>query len=121
MTESVVAAVNIPDFIPSKSSPIHRYPWHFTFNTLLPTASLKEPTKQKPWTKCGRRPSTETSTVVPYACYNLTHVLYLSSEFSTYSATAFVLDIHFVLLRRKSEELEENITKEGGEGVGELQ
>jgi hypothetical protein len=33
---------------------------------------------------------------------------------STYSATIFVRDIHFVLLRNKPEEMEENITKESG-------
>ena len=36
MTDQVVIAVNILEFIPSRSFPIHRYAWHLTFNLLAP-------------------------------------------------------------------------------------
>lgn len=46
-----------------------------------------------------------------YICYSPLHVPL--QYISTYSAIFFVRDIHFVLFRRRPEELEENNTKEG--------
>jgi hypothetical protein len=116
VNEQVVVAVNTLNFIPSKSFPVHRYPWHLKFNTLFPRALLKEPRKQKPWTKCDTRPRIEMLTAVSHICYKL--LLLTLQCISTYSATIFIRDIHFVLLRSKSEGLDENITKGGG---GELE
>jgi len=83
MTDQVIVAVNILDF---------RYPWHLAFIALLLRALLKEPRKQKPWTKCDARPRTEIPAVVSYICYNLLHAPLQS--ISTYSAAILVRDIH---------------------------